>query len=123
MIPRKNNIPTKYFPTVLKGVSLHSTYFRVIISDTIVDNKPHIAVVIAKKYGKLATERNLFKRAISAEIVTYLDQLPPKTIVFMMQKGVSYERTTAGRKEAASLLSKDISQIIPQILKKYGKAA
>lgn len=121
MIPRKNNIPKKYFPTVLKGGSLYGAYFRVVISDTIFDNKPHIAIIIAKKYAKLATERNFLKRAISSEIECFLEKLPQKTIVFMVQKPMLYEKTTISRKNTTKELRKDVQNIIKQIIKKYEK--
>lgn len=121
MIPRKNNIPTKYFPAVLKGQSFFGSYFRVVVSGVISDQKPHIAVVVAKKYGKLATERNLFRRSISAEIMKYIDLLPYKTIVFLVQKPISYEKTVIRRKQAAVNLTKDAQELIKQIIKKYEK--
>ncbi len=122
MIPRKNSIPTKQFPAVLKGPSLHGAYFRTVVSDTIPDNKPHIAIIIPKKHAKLATERNLFKRAINMEIVKQMDILPNKTFVFMMQKSIPYEKTIPGRKQVATELARDAQQIVIQIIKKYGKA-
>ena len=119
MIPRKNNIPKKYFPTVLKGFSINSAYFRVVISNTIKDQNPHIAVVISKKYVKLSTERNFFKRIISQKILEKLSLIPPKTMVFLIQKKVDYEKNKKGRSLAAHQIGLDCEQVITSIIKKY----
>lgn len=121
MISSKHRISKQHFPTILRNPSISGVYFRAVIAPSFSTDKPHFAVIISKKHAKLAVLRNLFRRTVYQIIQGYIDQLPIKSMVFIMQKTVQHEKSTQGRTQAVIELSKDINSIIGQVIKKYGK--
>jgi hypothetical protein len=62
-----------------------------------------------------------FRGGVYQSIRENFEKLPIKSIVFVMQKTIIYEKSTQGRKKTTSELNDDINSIIDQIIKKYGK--
>ena len=121
MILSKYRISKSHFPLILRNPSLSGDYFRVVIAPSISKELPNFSVIISKKHVKLAVMRNLFRRTVYQVIHDQITQLPVKSIIFVMQKSIPYEKTALGRKNAAVDLSNDIKNILDQIIKKYDK--
>lgn len=120
MISSKYHISKSYFPTILRNPSISGDYFRAVIAPSISKDLPHFAVIISKKHAKLAVTRNMFRRTVYQAIHDKINQLPKKSIIFVMQKAVTYDKSSQGRKNATTQLLNDISGILDQIIKKYG---
>jgi ribonuclease P protein component len=121
MISHAKRISKHYFPGILRNPSISGVYFKAIIAPSISGSTTHAAVIISKKYAKLAVTRNHFRRTVFKVISDHLKTLPKKSIIFVMQKPITHEKTLLGRKNVAVELSNDINDIITQIHKKYAK--
>ena len=121
MISSKYRISKSYFPTILRNPSISGDYFRAVIAPSISKDLPHFATIISKKHAKLAVMRNLFRRTVYQVIHDQISQLPVKSIIFVMQKSIPYEKTALGRKNTTNKLSDDIKNILDQVIKKYDK--
>jgi ribonuclease P protein component len=123
MISSKHRIPKGQFPAILKNPSLQGSYFRAVIAPSISGIHPHFAVIIAKKYAKLAVTRNVFRRALFDAISKRLNIFTPVSIIFIMQKPIVYEKTPTGRKYAARELANDADVLLDKVIKKYEKSS
>ncbi len=121
MISSKYRISKQHFPAILRNPSINGAYFRAVIAPSFSTNKPHFAVIISKKHANLAVIRNLFRRTVYQVIHDKISQIPVKSIIFVMQKAVIYEKTALGRKNATLQLANDINNVLDQIIKKYDK--
>ena len=125
MLKALNRVPKHHFPKVIKGFSVPGTYFRAVVTPSISGLRPHIAVVIAKKYGKLSVMRSSYKRAAMDAVSLKLKNLPDQTLVFLMQKAPVLDTTLSGvqaRKAVLPLLIKDVTELCDVIIKKYAKS-
>lgn len=121
MISSKYRISKQYFPTILRNPSISGVYFRAVVVPSFSVDKPHFAVIISKKHAKLAVTRNLFRRTVYHIIHNQINKLPIKSIIFVMQKAVPFEKSILGRSSATKELSNDVKGILDQIVKKYAK--
>ena len=117
MIPSKFRIPKSAFPGVLKGTTINSMFFRVIISSH-GSNHPKIAAVTSKKHAQTAVIRNRVRRTIYRVAQQKMAKLPLKSIVVMLISPV--RPTISNKKQLFTKISTDIDQLFDVIIKKYG---
>lgn len=121
MIKKEFRVSKKHFPAVMKGPSIHGTYFRVTVSNSISDEKFNVAVVISKKHAKKSVTRNFIRRSVFRIISENSHILPKKTLIFNMIKQLPFGNSVLERQKSQLELIKDINSIIDQISKKYAK--
>jgi ribonuclease P protein component len=121
MIASRYKIPKQAFPIVMRGPSITGSFFRVIITPSVDDQK--IAVVIAKKQAKLAVTRNFVKRMVFRGVHPILTLLPKKSIVFLLTRKIIFDpnySTCKNHQHIHELLEQDIQQLIQTIIKRHG---
>ncbi len=76
MLPRKNRIPTEYFPSVTRGKVTQNELFMVVIKTDISLLSPKCAVIISKKVAKKAVSRNRIRRQTYSVLKILIKKLP-----------------------------------------------
>lgn len=86
MLPRKNRIPTEYFPQVTRGKTTQNDLFRVVTKNDTTLRFPRCAVIVPQSIAKTAVSRNLIRRQVYTLLGEILTKLPTAFISVFPKK-------------------------------------